>query len=100
VSKSFHVEPPKTDGPDLLAAWTDDRLRSIPCNAGSRIRRCCGPDAAIPTHIGVFVLSRDRLSIEVKGLTAAPGAAVNGADFTPDEAAIEMRVPPVRKPFP
>jgi hypothetical protein len=48
----------------------------------------------------VFVLSRDRLSIEVKGLTAAPDAAVNDADFTPDEAAGKMRVPPVRKPLP
>jgi hypothetical protein len=47
------------------------------------------PDAAIPTRIGFFALSRDRLAIEVKGLTAAPDAAVYGADFTPDEAAVE-----------
>jgi hypothetical protein len=41
-----------------------------------------GRDAGHFHHIGFLFLSRDRLAMEVKGLTAAPDAAVNGADFT------------------
>jgi hypothetical protein len=90
AGKSFHVEPPKTDGPrpsDLTrfgcAIYRLARrivpCRSTPCNAGCRIRLV--PMQPFPPN-WLLVLSRDRLAIEVKGLTAAPVAAVNGTDLT------------------
>jgi hypothetical protein len=41
-----------------------------------------GVAAAISRPFRFTPLSRDRLAIEVKGLTAAPVAAVNGTDLT------------------
>ena len=70
--------------------------RSNTCNADSRTRPLMA-DATIP-RIGVFIVSRDRLAIEVKGLTAAPDAAVNGADCTRDRAAGNMHVVPGAEP--
>ena len=71
-------------GPELRSlcnpALSRPRRLVSPAAEASR-RRAGAPTRPIPPSSASSVLSRDRLAIEVKGLTAAPDAAVNGADF-------------------
>ena len=67
---------------DRAALQIEPECLAMPAAAPARLlRRRCGH-----SHPFRFTpLSRDRLAIEVKGLTAVPVAAVNGADFTREE---------------
>ena len=81
----------------MVLHGTSDRLqmtacRSPTCDAGDGHQTTLALPCGYSHPYRLLPVCRDRLPIEVKGLTVAPGAAVNGADFTSDEAAATMRV--------